>query len=688
MALQSHQRSDGEQPLRVRVTPRPMADSPASPMLSSNFIELGYGYQVEAMWSEMLFNRSFEKWVPIFENTRRWLGVGLDGDWSGYSWHHSGYEHHAWQPLPGPEGPTHIRDGETFIVERSPESAIEIRQVEGGAHGAHCLEIANRDPARWAGMGQYGLILEPNETYRFRGRLKSLRDAPAEAELRIYAQGEWSAPVAAAALGPIGVEDAERKAEFSSGAFGGRAVFALWLSPGAIVQADAFSLMPAKTIHGWKPEVVDILKRINPGLIRFPGGCFASFHNWKTAIGPFDQRVPEPSYFWGDLNYNDVGTMEFLQLCEAVGCEAMLCANVFHPKKTGYLRQRNGFDTPGFDDPDQGVRLAADWVAYCNAPQSHPQGRLRAEHGHPEPFGVKYWELDNEGFRWMEPEEYARECVRYSQAMKAVDPSILVGMTSYGNFAKAIPEMLAIAGGRVDFLADRVCEPENIAAKMAAVRQWNAAHPKQPIFYADTEALQYRDGMLDPYTAERYRNAAMGAPEKRRTWANAMTLASSLMALQRYGGDARFLCFNNLANTAGQSCVSVSKDAVCLEATGYVMELLSRTEAAWPLVLEGRQADQRQTVQIQAAWSLDKTKLVVHLLNRGPDDRTATLDLGALGTRFASASIVRLSAADALTEETMSRQGNIRREEQTQSISSETVEFAMPRFSFAEATLR
>ena len=39
--------------------------TPVSDALCGQFIEVGFGYQVEAMWSEMLFNRSFEKAYPI-----------------------------------------------------------------------------------------------------------------------------------------------------------------------------------------------------------------------------------------------------------------------------------------------------------------------------------------------------------------------------------------------------------------------------------------------------------------------------------------------------------------------------------------------------------------------------------------------------------------------------------------------
>ena len=43
--------------------------------------------------------------------------------------------------------------------------------------------------------------------------------------------------------------------------------------------------------------------------------------------------------------------------------------------------------------------------------------------------------------------------------MKAVDPTIQIGLCSYHFYRDYVAEMLEICGEDVDFLADRVCEP-------------------------------------------------------------------------------------------------------------------------------------------------------------------------------------------------------------------------------------
>ena len=74
---------------------------------------------------------------------------------------------------------------------------------------------------------------------------------------------------------------------------------------------------------------------------------------------------------------------------------------------------------------------AAAWVESCNGPPSSTYGSLRAKNGHPQPYGVKYWEIGNEIWGdWVrghsDAATYARNFDAYVAAMRAVDPTIKV----------------------------------------------------------------------------------------------------------------------------------------------------------------------------------------------------------------------------------------------------------------------
>ena len=59
----------------IKITPRVINEKPVSPLLCGNFIEFGYGLQTEAMWGEMLFNRSFEAFPPYRQINKMWFDL-------------------------------------------------------------------------------------------------------------------------------------------------------------------------------------------------------------------------------------------------------------------------------------------------------------------------------------------------------------------------------------------------------------------------------------------------------------------------------------------------------------------------------------------------------------------------------------------------------------------------------------
>ncbi len=76
-----------------------------------------------------------------------------------------------------------------------------------------------------------------------------------------------------------------------------------------------------------------------------------------------------------------------------------------------------------------------DWIEYCNGPADSKWGKVRAANGHPEPYGVKYWEIDNETWH-MGAETYAEWVNRFAPAMRKADPSIKLaacGSAGYGD---------------------------------------------------------------------------------------------------------------------------------------------------------------------------------------------------------------------------------------------------------------
>lgn len=170
---------------------------------------------------------------------------------------------------------------------------------------------------------------------------------------------------------------------------------------------DRFFLFPADQIGQFDPTILQLARQWPVPLLRWPGGNFASSYHWRDGVGPVNRRPTRKNESWYGLEYNFIGTDEFIQFCRLIGAEPQITVNI----GTGTAEE------------------AAAWVEYCNGDTSTPMGKLRAANGHPEPFAVKLWEIGNEIYgAWQAgffgAEENAERCLEFAEAMRAVDPSI------------------------------------------------------------------------------------------------------------------------------------------------------------------------------------------------------------------------------------------------------------------------
>jgi alpha-N-arabinofuranosidase len=181
----------------------------------------------------------------------------------------------------------------------------------------------------------------------------------------------------------------------------------LLAGPGANVVIDRVLLYPDDHVDYADPDVIRSLREAGLPLLRWPGGNFVSGYHWRDGVGPVDARPTLPNPAWPGLDYNLFGTDEFIAFCRQVGCEPMICVNA------------------GLGAPEE----AAAWLEYCNGGPETPMGALRAQNGHPEPYGVCVWEIGNEvhgdwQVGWTTAGGYVDRYRRFVRAMRAVDPTI------------------------------------------------------------------------------------------------------------------------------------------------------------------------------------------------------------------------------------------------------------------------
>src|SRR5512137_377537 len=81
--------------------------------------------------------------------------------------------------------------------------------------------------------------------------------------------------------------------------------------------------------RGIRNDVVAALKNIKIPNLRWPGGCFADEYHWMDGIGPRAQRPTMVNTNWGGVTEdNSFGTHEFMDLCDQLACEPVICGNM------------------------------------------------------------------------------------------------------------------------------------------------------------------------------------------------------------------------------------------------------------------------------------------------------------------------------------------------------------------------
>lgn len=192
--------------------------------------------------------------------------------------------------------------------------------------------------------------------------------------------------------------------------------------------------------RGFRLDVLDAIKELNPPLLRWPGGCFADSYHWSDGIGPHRPKVPNrmwgrplirmvfgnPPLPLGPEEDNRFGTDEFMDLCRSVGAEPSITASL------------------GADDPEE----ASGWVAY-----------IRDRFG---PKAVPTWSVGNEQWNLVEPggcafrpRKYVERFHRFSKAMRSANPDIKL-VASGGDalmFARWNEELIQGVGDAMDLLS-------------------------------------------------------------------------------------------------------------------------------------------------------------------------------------------------------------------------------------------
>ncbi len=174
---------------------------------------------------------------------------------------------------------------------------------------------------------------------------------------------------------------------------------------------------PLADEKGFRKDVMEMVRKLNVPVVRYPGGNFVSGFNWEDSVGPVSERPKRLDLAWYTTETNEVGLHEFADWAAKCGTQVMYAVNL------------------GTRGPEQ----ARDIVEYANHPGGSKFSDMRIKNGAKDPLNIKLWCLGNEmDGPWQMGHktalEYGRVANETAKIMKWVDPSIeLVACGSSGS---------------------------------------------------------------------------------------------------------------------------------------------------------------------------------------------------------------------------------------------------------------
>ena len=164
---------------------------------------------------------------------------------------------------------------------------------------------------------------------------------------------------------------------------------------------------PMADEQGFRKDVLDMVRKLNVPVVRYPGGNFVSGFNWEDSVGPVEKRPKRLDLAWFTTETNQVGMHEFADWAAKANSQVMYAINL----------------------GTRGPENARDIVEYANHPSGSKFSDMRIANGRKEPLGMKLWCLGNEmDGPWQMGQktayEYGRIAHEAAKMMKWVDPSI------------------------------------------------------------------------------------------------------------------------------------------------------------------------------------------------------------------------------------------------------------------------
>lgn len=346
-------------------------------------------------------------------------------------------------------------DFKTYWESSSDRGEVEIANIEF-QNGAKSVRL--RVHGGRAAIRQSRLFLDEGVKYDGSLWLKLEQNSP---HVTVLVKGLKGEPIALLPISGTSSDWHEVAFSFTSPVRDTQASIEIAATGNGAILVDFISLMRSDVRRDGmlRPDLLEALRGLRPSFIRWPGGSFASTYKWKEGIGRYAGRGYHPNTFWGGYSdYYGFGTDEFLALCRKLNAKPLIV-----------------LPAPG--TTAEQVEYAMDWVRYLNDPASTEWGQKRAANGHPEPYGVTLFQIDNEpmnnGFT---PEAYAEIVNVYGSRLRRVAPDariVACGQKRSSDMDWS-EKVIDLAGENFDILGchNYEYEPQNFETGLRRIRDY------------------------------------------------------------------------------------------------------------------------------------------------------------------------------------------------------------------------
>ena len=442
-------------------------------------------------------------------------------------------------------------------------------------------------------------------------------------------------------------------------------------SKGCIDLGYAF-LQPGEwgRVNGYplRKEFVDAVKQQGIKAIRYNGsmvdfGADPYNYRWKKMMGPIDER--RITYRSGFSLYatHSFAFIEMMQLAEVLGAKCIIGMSM--------------------DETSQDI---SDFVEYANGDASSRWGAQRVADGHPEPYNLKYIQVDNER---LITAGYIEAMKKFALAAWKVDPemTIMTSLNIHGvKYEKGSAEYeLAlnlvkwfVAQGKGDKLA------------------WDPHFDGGVLGFASSDNFSRQLGLILKQDLEadvpgfKLNLHPMEENGSRCDWYRGLAHAHNYNKIQRYGDNFKMVGTANTFQPHGlhymwdQGRIHYNSHEIWYMPSAYIDEELSKH---WFTNVVKTLSSDEKTLDVTAKLSDNGDSLFIYAVNTSEHDQSAIIDIENFNYR-SRAEVWSIGGCDLTETNSVDNKKNVAPKNSKATLSKKNARYTFPRYSYTIIKLR